>query len=446
MGLHMQVVIALLLGIKRNGHIFIGLILGIIIGLIFKHENYPQVYNILSFIGQAFINIIQMVVLPLVISAIVIGISNIGDSKQLTKFGSKMILYYGIITVVAVLIAAFVALMLQPGLNAKELIGADVVENVRSYVQGAIQYQKDNLAQIFLDLVPKNPFSALSEGKMIPIIIFVTVFAIALTRAGEISRPLISLFESVFAATMKVTDWIMYLAAPGIFALTAAAVSNFGAEIFHDISKYLIAICIALLAQFFIVYPLMLKMFSKVPPLKLFSAISEAIMVAFGTASSSATLPLTITCCEKRGISNRVCSFVLPLGATLNMDGTAIVQTIAAIFLVQMYGIDLSPLLIAEIAFLAMVASSTSAGIPGAGLITIVLVLNGIGLTPEQLVVGFALLFTLDRFVDMLRTICNVTSDAVVAAIIADNENELNYELLLGVQPEVIESKSEDQE
>ena len=179
----------------------------------------------------------------------------------------------------------------------------------------------------------------------------------------------------------------------------------------------------------------MLKIFSKVPVGKLFAAISEAIMVAFGTASSSATLPLTITCCEKRGISNRVCSFVLPLGATLNMDGTAIMQTIAIIFLAQMYGIELTPLLILEIAFLAMIASSTSAGIPGTGLITIALILNGIGLEPQQLVVGFSLLFALERFLDMMRTVCNVTSDTVVAAIIADNEGELNYELLCGNPP-----------
>ena len=196
--------------------------------------------------------------------------------------------------------------------------------------------------------------------------------------------------------------------------------------------KYAIAIVIALGIQFFIVYPLMLKLFSKVSVFKLLNAVSEAIMVAFGTCSSSATLPLTVTCCEKRGISNRVCSFVLPLGATLNMDGTAIVQTIAVIFLAQMYGIDLTPLLIFEIAFLAIIASSTSAGIPGAGLITIALILNGIGLTPEQLVIGFSLLFTIERFVDMFRTVCNVTSDTVVAAIIADNENELNHELLSG--------------
>ena len=432
MGLHMQVIIALLLGIKRNGHIFIGLLLGVLVGFLFPQEAYPRVYNILNFIATGFIYVIQMVVLPLVMSAIIIGISNIGDSKQLAKLGTKMLLYYGIITVIAVSIASFIALALHPGANAQNLVNPDVIQNIQGSVAEAIQYQKENMAQIFLDLIPKNPFEALSTGKMIPIIVFITIFSIALTRVGEISRPLVSLFESVFAATMKVTDWIMYLAAPGIFALTATSVASFGVSVFNDISKYALAIVLALGVQFFIVYPLMLKIFSKVPVGKLYAAISEAIMVAFGTASSSATLPLTITCCEKRGISNRVCSFVLPLGATLNMDGTAIVQTIAVIFLAQMYGIDLSPLLIFEIAFLAIIASSTSAGIPGAGLITIALVLNGIGLTPQQLVVGFSLLFTIERFVDMLRTICNVTSDAVVAAIIADNENELNYELLCG--------------
>lgn len=432
MGIHMQVIIALLLGIKRNGHIFIGLILGILVGAFFPATAYPKVYAILNFVGEAFINIIQMVVLPLVVSAIIIGVSNIGDSKQLAKFGGKMVLYYGIITLLAVTIAAVVAVIIQPGSVAKDLINPDIAQNVQNYVADAIQYQKENLAQIFLDIIPKNPFAALSAGNMIPIIIFVSVFAVALTRAGEISRPLVSFFESIFAATMKVTDWIMYLAAPGIFALTASAVSTFGVGVFNDISKYVLALALAFAIQFFIVYPLMLKVFSKVPVGKLFGAISEAVMVAFGTASSSATLPLTITCCEKRGISNRVCSFVLPLGATLNMDGTAMMQIIAVMFIAQMYGIELSVLLICEIAFLAIVASSTSAGIPGAGLITIALILNGIGLTPEQLVIGFSLLFTLERFVDMFRTILNVTSDAVVAALIADNENELNYELLCG--------------
>ena len=162
----------------------------------------------------------------------------------------------------------------------------------------------------------------------------------------------------------------------------------------------------------------------------LYSAVTEAMMVAFGTASSSATLPLTIACCEKRGISHKISSFVLPLGATLNMDGTALLQVVAVIFLAQAYGVVLDPFLIVQIAILAIIASSTCAGIPGAGLITIALILNGMGLSPEQLVTGFAFLFTIERITDMMRTLVNVTSDVVVAAAIADNENEINYDLL----------------
>ena len=279
MGIHMQVIIALLLGLKRNGHIFIGLLLGVLVGWKLPQANFPQLYNILNFIGEGFINIIQMVVLPLVVSAIIIGISNIGDSKQLTKFGTKMLLYYGIITIAAVSIATTAAILLQPGVSAKNLINHDVAVHIQEYVANAIQYQKDNLTQIFMDVIPKNPFEALAAGKMIPVILFTSIFAIALTRAGEISRPLISLFESVFAATMKVTDWIMYLAAPGVFALTATAVGSFGLDVFANISKYVLAFCVAIVIQFFIVYPLMLKVFSKVPVGKLFAAISEAIMV-----------------------------------------------------------------------------------------------------------------------------------------------------------------------
>ncbi len=430
MGIHMQILIAILLGIKRNGHIFFGLLAGIIVGILFPADNYPIAHKILDIIGQAFINIIQMVVIPLVISAIIIGISSIGDSKQLAKFGKKMIFYYAIITVAAVAIGTTLALVMKPGLGAQSFISPDIAEEIKGYVSTAIAEQQSNMTGMFLGLIPKNPFHALAAGDMVPIIVFVLIFAVALAKIGEINRPVVSFFESIFAATMKVTDWIMYLAAPGIFALTAASVSSFGISIFEGVWKYLLVIALGFLIQFFFVYPLMLKIFSKVPVGKLYTAITEAIMVAFGTASSSATLPLTITCCEKRGISSKICSFVLPLGATLNMDGTALMQTVAVIFLAQAYGVELSWIIIFQIAFLAIIASSTCAGIPGAGLITIALVLNGIGLTPEQLVVGFSFLFALERLVDMMRTTVNVASDAVVAAIIADNENEINYELL----------------
>lgn len=430
MKLHMQILIALGLGIKRNWHIFFGIIAGILVGIfLYSHPN-ALVANILTFIGQIFIRLIQMVVIPLVVSAIIIGITSVGDNKQLGKFGSKMILYYGILTTVAVTIGSTLALLVKPGTGAAHYIASNIASDVQTSVATAMQEQQGNILNLFLSFIPNNPFEAVSSGNMVPIILFVLMFALALSKVGDVNRPIVSFFESVFAATMKITDWIMLFAAPGVFALTASAVSSFGGGIFSAISKYLMVILVGFAIQMFIIYPVFLKCFSKVSAAMLFSAIAEAMMVAFGTASSSATLPLTIACCEKRGISHKISSFVLPLGATLNFDGTALLQTVAVIFLAQAYQVHLTPFLVVQIAVLAIIASSTCAGIPGGGLITIALILNGMGLSPEQLVAGFAFLFTIERLTDMFRTTLNITSDAVVAATIADNENEINYDLL----------------
>lgn len=425
----MQILIALGLGIKRNWHIFFGIILGIVVGIFLHGHEYPLVSTVLTFIGQVFIRLIQMVVIPLVVSAIVIGITSIGDNKQLGKFGTKMIVYYGIITSIAVAIGAVLALIFKPGVGAAHYIAENAASEVQASVAAAME-QQHNVLNIFLGFIPSNPMHSFAAGDMVPIIVFVLIFAVALAKVGDVNRPIVSFFESVFAATMKITDWIMYFAAPGVFALTASAVSSFGIDIFTSISKYLLVLFIGFMLQLCVVYPLFLKFFSKVNIGMLYSAVAEAMMVAFGTASSSATLPLTIACCEKRGISHKIASFVLPLGATLNMDGTALLQTVAVIFLAQAYGVALTPFLIIQIALLAIIASSTCAGIPGAGLITIALILNGMGLSPEQLVAGFAFLFTIERITDMMRTLVNVTSDAVVVAAIADNENEINYDLL----------------
>lgn len=430
MKVHMQILIALGLGIKRNWHIFFGIIAGILVG-IYLHGHYNTlIANLLTFVGQVFIRLIQMVVIPLVVSAIIIGITSIGDNKQLGKFGTKMVLYYGIITTIAVVIGGALALLIKPGLGAAHYITEHTAASVQASVQTAMTQQQGNILNLFLGFIPSNPLQSFAAGDMVPIIVFVVIFAIALARVGDVNRPIVSFFESVFAATMKITDWIMFFAAPGVFALTASAVSSFGIDIFMSISKYLGVLLIGFAIQMFIVYPLFLKFFTKVSAAMLFSAIAEAMMVAFGTASSSATLPLTIACCEKRGISHKISSFVLPLGATLNFDGTALLQTVAVIFLAQAYGVVLTPFLVIQIGLLAIIASSTCAGIPGAGLITIALILNGMGLSPEQLVAGFAFLFTIERITDMFRTLLNVTSDAVVTAAIADNENEINYDLL----------------
>lgn len=433
MKLHVQTLfVAIGLGIKRNWHIFIAIIAGILFGN-FIHEN-PTVFSplvkLLNIVGQAFIRVIQMVVIPLVCSAIVVGISSIGDSKQIGKFGKKMILYYGIITVLAVIIGAILVLLFKPGVGVQEYISQTSAFEIQNQVNSVITDQKGQIGNLFLNMIPQNPLESLAKGEMIPIIFFALIFSLALSKVGEINRPIVSFFESVFAATMKITDWIMIFAAPGIFALTTVAVSSFGLSIFSTITKFFAVVFLGFCIQFFIVYPLVLRLFSKVPVGTFFTAVIEALLVAFGTASSSATLPLTIACCEKRGISHKICSFVLPLGATLNMDGTALFQTVAVVFLTQAYGVTLEPIQIIQIMILAIIASSTCAGIPGAGLITIALVLNGLGLTPQQLVEGFAFLFAIDRVVDMIRTTVNVASDAVVAAVIADNENEIDYDLL----------------
>jgi len=430
MKLYMQVLIALGLGLKRNWHIFAGLILGVLAGIWLHKDPNPVVMTTLTFVGQVFIRLIQMVVIPLVISAIVIGITSVGDSKQIGKLGSKMILYYAILTIIAVTVGATLAMCLQPGLGAAGFITNDVATDVQAHVAATIEAQKGNLLNIILGFIPKNPLASIAAGDMVPIIVFAVFFSVALAKVGEINRPFVSFFESIFAATMKITDWIMCFAAPGVFALTAVSVSAFGVEIFTTISKYLGVLALGFMIQLFVIYPIFLRVFSKVPIWMLYAAIAEAMMVAFGTASSSATLPLTIACCEKRGISHKVTSFVIPLGATLNMDGTALLQVVAVFFLAQAYGVVLDPFMIVQICLLAIVASSTCAGIPGAGIITIALVLNGMGLAPEQLVAGFAFLFTIERITDMMRTLVNVTSDAVVAAAIADNENEINYDLL----------------
>ncbi|MBQ8887059.1 MAG: dicarboxylate/amino acid:cation symporter [Candidatus Gastranaerophilales bacterium] len=433
MKLHFQTLfVAIGLGIKRNGHIFLAIILGILFGN-WIHNNPDKlqaVVSILDIVGQAFIRVIQMVVIPLVCSAIVVGISSIGDSKQIGKFGKKMIILYTIISLVAVSIGTTLALVVQPGVGLHDLISKTSAAEVQAQVNGYLTLQQGMLGNIFLDMIPQNPIESLAKGEMIPIIFFALIFSLALSKVGEINRPIVSFFESVFAATMKLTDWIMVFAAPGIFALTTVAVANFGLQMFVTISKFFLVLFSGILLLFFVVYPLMLKCFSKVPVGTFYTAIIEALLVAFGTASSSATLPLTIACCEKRGISHKVCSFVLPLGATLHMDGTALFQTVAVLFLTQAYGVALEPIQIAQVALLSIVASCTSAGIPGAGLITIALVLNGIGLTPQQLVEGFAFLFAIERVLDMIRTTANVASDTVVAAIIADNENEIDYDLL----------------
>ncbi len=291
-----------------------------------------------------------------------------------------MIIYYGIISVAAVTIGSTLALIFKPGLGAASYIAHNTAAEVQATVASAMAEQQGNLLNNFLEFIPSNAIHSFAAGDMVPIIVFVLLFSVALARVGEVNRPIVSFFESIFAATMKITDWIMVFAAPGVFALTASSVSNFGMDIFVSISKYFLVLLLGFMIQLCAVYPIFLRLFSKVNIGILYSAVAEAMLVAFGTASSAATLPLTMACCEKRGISHRIARLVLPLGATLNMDGTALLQTVAVIFLAQAYGIALTPFLVIKIALLAIIASSTCAGITGGNLITIALIFEWYGI------------------------------------------------------------------
>jgi len=429
MKIHWQILVALGLGVKRHWHIIFALVAGVIMGLVVQTLDNKDIWiNILGFVGQAFIRLIQMVVVPLVASAIIVGISSLGDSKQLGKIGVKMVIYYTIITVMAVVIGATLALSFNPGHKIEHFISHQQAVEVQQQVQ-AIQHDRSNLTQIYLNMIPNA--SSLGKGELAPLLLFVIVFGLALATIGEINRPVVSFFESIFAATMKITDWIMWAATPGVFALTAYAVAKSGIKVIFDTRFYILTVILGLLIQLFVVYPLILRIFSKVSFKSLYKAVAEAMMVAFGTASSSATLPVTIACCERRaGISSKICSFVLPLGATMNMDGTALFQTIAVITLCQAYGVPLDIFNVLQISILAIIASSAAAGIPSGGWITIILILSGLGLSLDQVGQGFTFLFAIDRLIDMFRTINNITSDTVVASVIAANEGELDFDLL----------------
>lgn len=451
MKFHWQLLVALGLGAKRNWHIFFALVLGVVCGLVFQRywpiepgmdpQNSYPVYQILYVVGQIFVRMIEMIVIPLVLSSLIVGIASLGDGKQLGRLGGKVLFYFILTTAIAAIIGTILALTIRPGVQFQEIIGNFSKSQVEAVHQQAWELEENDkdLKEMFLDMIPSNPVKSLADSELIPIIIFAIIFGSALTFIGETNRPILAFFEAMFAATMKMMDWVMVLAVPGIFAMTANMVAAVGLDIFKDLSLYIITILLGLLIQLFIVYPLLLKFLAKVNFMSLYKAVIEAMMVAFGTASSSATLPVTIACVERRaGVSNRISSFVLPLGATMNMDGTAIFETVAVLFLAQAYNIQVNgmpitedPIILCQLIVMGSIASIAAAGVPSAGLVTMSLVLNAIGgFSPQVITQGIAAIWMVDRFLDMCRTTVNVTSDTVVATIVASSEGELDYDLL----------------
>ncbi|MBX2860078.1 MAG: dicarboxylate/amino acid:cation symporter [Vampirovibrio sp.] len=436
--------VALGLGLKRHWHILLTILLGFMAGWMFPYEEYIYVplyeffYEVADMGGQVFIRLITMIVLPLVISSLIIGVSSLGDTRQLGVLGSKVLSLFIMFMVVASLIGTGLGLFFKPGKHVKASIEnhqtqlADFSAH-QTDVDLALKQNNQDLKQLFFNMIPSNPIESLVKMDLVPVIVFTLLFGVAIAYIGDAGTPLVSFFESVFTATMKLTDWIMVLSPLGVFFLSFVTVTKTGPQVFMELSWFILVMIAAFLVQVLIVFPVALRLLARIDFSQLYSAVSEALMVAFGTASSSATLPVTIACCERQaGISNRIASFVLPTGASINKTGTTMFEVVAVLFLMQAYGVELELPTIILISVFAVIASIGTAGVPSAGIITMAIVLNSIGenFNPNLFPLGIAMLWSVDRVVDMCRTTVNVLSSCVVAAIVAAGEGELNRDVL----------------
>ncbi len=407
--LHWQIVIALVLAVAA------GLVTGkegALFGILF--------YDVYAFIGQLFLNALKMLIVPLILSSIIVGISGIGSGSALSKLGGKTLLYYATTSLIAILIGLLVVNTIMPGVidgqPAKDIIGLS--EEAASTVVAKVEGKSaGDVVDIFLRMVPTNVVAAAANGQMLGLIFFGLLFGFFMTKIEEAyAETMYNFWQGVFSVMMKITDWVMGFAPIGVFGLVAKVVAGTGLAAFVPLLWFFLCVLIALALHMFVVMPLLLSSVGRVHPLRHFKAMTPALLTAFSTSSSSATLPLTMECVEKNaGVSNRTTSFVLPLGATVNMDGTALYECVAAMFIAQAYGIELGLTTQFTIVLVALLTSIGVAGIPAASLVAISIILAAIGLPAEAI----GLILAVDRVLDMCRTAVNVFSDSCGAVIIA---------------------------
>lgn len=396
--------------IKGNllSQILIAFVLAIILGLIFKES-----ISVLQPLGDLFLRLIKFIIAPLVLSTLVIGVASIGDPKSLGRVGSKTIGYYMITTAIAIAIGLGIAYLISPG----EGLSIDVPETEVKV------NETEGVVQTFLEIVPENPFTALAEGDILQIIFFAIFIGLAITFIGSKADPVYQFFDAFSEIMFKITGVIMRFAPIGVLGLVAPIIGEYGPKVLLPLLKIIIAVAIACALHAIIVYSLSVKMFAKMNPLTFFKGISPAAIVAFSTASSAGTLPVTIkNTQENLGVSNKISSFVLPLGATINMDGTAIYQGVAVVFIAQFYGMDMTLIQLTTVVLTTVLASIGTAGVPGAGMIMLAMVLAAINLPLE----GIALIAGIDRILDMFRTSINIVGDASAAVVVAGSEDEID--------------------
>ena len=370
--------------------------------------------------GRIFIALLKMLVVPLVFVSLVCGAASLGDTGSVGRLGGKTIGLYLMTTAVAVSLAMLIALTTDPGLGGESASGM-ASASTSTFEPKTAPSVKDT----FVNVVPSNPIAAMADGKMLQVILFAILFGLALSKAGASGEKLRGFFSDLNDVMMRLISMIIALTPIGVFCLMTQLGATLGLAEIAKVAMYFATIVIALLVHASLVYPLLLKTLTGLNPLVFLRKMREALLVAFSTSSSGATLPVTLRTVEhKLGVQNNVASFAVPLGATINMDGTAIMQGVATVFIAQFYGIDLGLSALLTVVLTATLASIGTAAVPGVGLITLTLVLDQVGLPVE----GIALIIGVDRLLDMLRTAVNVTGDATVATIVASSEGQLDRE------------------
>lgn len=423
--------------IALHTQIIIGLILGLAVGLLFIQLGLPAefVLDYIKPIGTIFINCLKMIAVPLVLASLIVGVANLGDVAKLGRIGGKTIVAYLSTTVVAVSFGLILVNVFQPGkslpTSTRDNLMALYDSNVTSRTTAAESLKNQSPLQPIVDMVPENIFAAASNnGSMLQVVFFALLVGIALLQIpAKKGTPVIAFFDGLNDVIIKIVGFIMLLAPYGVFALMASLIVEITGEdpdsalsLLLALLKYSLVVLFGLALMILLVYPLILKVFTKVNYLDFFRALRPAQLLAFSTSSSSATLPVTMKQVEEElGISEEVSSFVLPLGATINMDGTCLYQGVAAVFIAQALGLDLSISQQLMIVLTATLASIGSAGVPGAGLIMLIIVLESIDVPAA----GLALILAPDRILDMFRTVVNVTGDAMVCSVVASSEGEL---------------------
>lgn len=406
--------------------IMLSLILGAIVGSIlyflpassFKTD--ILVNGIFYIVGNGFIRMMQMLVVPLVFVSIVCGSAAIGDTKTLGKVGVRSLIFYLCTTAIAVVVAIGVANIINPGIGVKM---ANIVKTATSATSST---KSVSFAETILNIIPTNPIESLSNGTMLQIIFFALLLGIILAKLGDRVDSVSQFFNQWNTIMMEMTNIIMLVAPIGVFALTAKTFATLGFDMFLPMLKYMGSVVGGLGIHCIVVYMALLKIFTGLNPVRFIKKFFPVMTFAFSTATSNATIPLSIETLEKKvGVSKKISSFTIPLGATINMDGTAIMQGVAVVFTAQLFNINLSVADYLTVIATATLASVGTAGVPSVGLITLSMVFSSVGLPVE----GIAYIMGIDRILDMLRTAVNITGDAVCTTIVAHQNKALNKEV-----------------